>query len=135
MSLPNIVNLDREEDIDAWLADDNNIYVGRSFRFLQVDQKKWGNPAKLNEFNTRQQVVKRYREHILNNKQLLKFVSELSGKVLGCHCAPELCHAEVLPNQVLMPFDKASGYLNLEFHSHHHLAMQAHYTSLRKLCF
>ena len=32
------------------------------------------------------------------------------------------------PNQVLMPFDKASGYLKLEFHSHHELAMLARYT-------
>ena len=37
------------------------------------------------------------------------------------------------PNQVLMPFDKASGYLKLEFHSHHHLAMQTRYTPLENV--
>ena len=31
-------------------------------------------------------------------------------------------------NQVLMPLDKASGYLKLEFHSHHDIAVQARYT-------
>ena len=34
----NIVNLDYEEDIDAWLANENHVYVGRSTRFDQDNQ-------------------------------------------------------------------------------------------------
>ena len=94
--MSNIVNLDLEEDTKAWLANDKNVYVGRSNRFVQVGEEKWGNPFKLNKFRSRQQVTELYRKHVLNNKQLTESVSELSGKVLGCHCSPKLCHAEVL---------------------------------------
>ena len=90
----NIVNLDREEDIDTWLLNDENVYVGRSTRIVQV--AKWGNPFKLNKNNSRQQVLDLYKKYVLSEKELTESLSELAGKVLGCHCAPDLCHAEVL---------------------------------------
>ena len=66
------------------------------------------------------------------------YVVPLTGQLPGM-CKPVKEAAYVVtqfsPNRVLMPFDKASGYLNLKFHSHHHLAMQVHYTSHRKLFF
>ena len=94
--MTNIVNLDYEKDIDSWLANKDNIYVGRSNRFAQ--STKWGNPFKISQFNSRKQVIEYYREYVLSNNQLVESTSELKGKILGCHCAPEQCHAETLHN-------------------------------------
>ena len=90
----NIVNLKYEGDIKSWLDNDNNAYVGRSNRF--VCNAKWGNPYKLSKFNNRQQVIDLYTKYVLNKKHLAESVSVLKGKVLGCYCSPNLCHAEVL---------------------------------------
>jgi len=39
---------------------------------------------------------KKYREWIKTQPQLLADIEELSGKVLGCWCAPNPCHGQVL---------------------------------------
>lgn len=101
-SMINIVNLTNITDIESWLKDDKNIYVGRANNIIGranniIRYWKWGNPYKLHEFNNnRQLVVKLYTKYILTNSCLASTVSELKGKVLGCWCAPKLCHAEVL---------------------------------------
>ena len=84
----NIVNLNRVNNLKQWLRNENNVYVGRP--------NKWGNPFKLNKHNSREEVVQLFRQYILRDKKLLQSTTELKGKVLGCWCAPELCHAEVL---------------------------------------
>ena len=58
--------------------------------------------------------------------KVLEEQAPMKQKVLRANDKPYM--TKQLPNQVLMPFDKASGYLKLEFHFHHDLAMQARYT-------
>jgi hypothetical protein len=41
-------------------------------------------------------VVDLYKTYVLSSPCLAETVGELKGKVLGCWCAPSLCHAEVL---------------------------------------
>ena len=56
----------------------------------------WGNPFKIGPDGTRQAVIEKYRAYIAERPELLARVGELKGKTLGCWCAPEACHADVL---------------------------------------
>ena len=64
------------------------VYVGRP--------SKWGNPFKIGEDGTREQVIEAYRLWILRGNPLKDKLSELKGKDLVCWCAPKPCHADVL---------------------------------------
>ena len=71
------------------------VYVGRP--------TKWGNPFVIGKDGTRDQVVNKYREMIMNwHNQLLgahfhrEIKDELKGKDLVCWCAPKPCHADIL---------------------------------------
>ena len=90
----NIVNLNNISDIESWLKSNNNVYVGRAKK--SIEGSKWGNPHKLENEGERQKVINQYRSHITTNQHLASTVHELKGKVLGCWCAPKLCHAAVL---------------------------------------
>ena len=90
-----IVNLNNIQDIDAWLADPNNKYVGRETDKFVADFK-WGNPHTLKQYKSREKVVQLFEEYILGNNELREALGELSGKVLGCWCYPQKCHAEIL---------------------------------------
>ena len=93
----NIVNLRNVENIQDWLKDTNNVYAGRENPEI-TGEAKWGNPFKLEDYSSRGEVVDLYRQYIHSDKQvtLLESVGELKGKVLGCWCAPNQCHTEVL---------------------------------------
>ena len=57
----------------------------------------WGNPFILDEDGDRSQVIKAYRAHYLPHKpSLLRQLPTLRGRALGCWCAPEPCHGDVL---------------------------------------
>jgi hypothetical protein len=64
------------------------VYIGRP--------SKWGNPFVIGRDGNRDEVVRKYLDYILENKELLKDLPELKGKNLGCYCAPQLCHGDVL---------------------------------------
>ena len=67
------------------------VYVGRP--------SKWGNPFKIGLHGTREQVITKYREHILkciHDNPSVFDLSELRGKDLACWCHPQPCHADVL---------------------------------------
>ena len=81
----NIVNLRNVENINDWLKDENNVYVGRE-NTATTGEAKWGNPYKLDDYSSRREVVDLYKQYILSDEQvtLLESVGELKGKVLGC---------------------------------------------------
>ena len=95
MNKANIINLRTVEDIDKWLEEEDNIYIGRSTEEIPSGSD-WGNPYTLGTFKSRRKVVQLYEEHVKSTKDLLNTVSGLKGKVLGCWCAPDQCHGEVL---------------------------------------
>lgn len=78
------------ERLIAW-AEANGLYV-------RVDRRTdWGNPFEMGQDGDRGTVIANYRDHYLPNKpSLLSRLAELRGKALGCWCAPEPCHADVL---------------------------------------
>lgn len=58
---------------------------------------KWGNPFRIKNGQTRAQVLKKYREHILIQPHLMKQLYRLQGKRLACFCPKHKdCHADVL---------------------------------------
>lgn len=82
---PTVVNV-RDEEFD--------IYIGRA-SFGWADSK-WRNPYRITFNRSRQQAIAAYRSYIQTRPDLLRALSELSGKRLGCWCAPLPCHGDVL---------------------------------------
>lgn len=65
-----------------------DVYIGRP--------SKWGNPFRIGPDGTREEVVAKYRAWLLKQPHLLAALPELRGKTLGCWCAPQACHGDVL---------------------------------------
>ena len=91
----NIVNL-RHENIEEWLQSDRHVYVGRGNAQYGLHQSKWGNPSKVTKTKDQTEAVEDYKKYLLRRSDLTKATSSLKGKVLGCWCRPDLCHAQVL---------------------------------------
>ena len=71
----------------------NEKYIGRPSR--------WGNPFKIGEHGTREQVCLLYYQWIFTQPHLLSQLSQLKGKRLMCYCVPELCHGHMLGLAIL----------------------------------
>lgn len=73
-----------------------DIYVGRPSIYGNPFSHREGTVAKF-RVATREEAITRYELWLLAQPALVALVKrELQGKVLGCWCAPEPCHAEVL---------------------------------------
>ncbi|XP_021369298.1 uncharacterized protein LOC110460616 [Mizuhopecten yessoensis] len=83
------------KDLEEWVKDPNNIYIGRDMTFYVGGAvgSKWGNPFKKLE---RDEAVIRFEEHIRASPSLMAELDELKGKNLGCWCHPLSCHGHVL---------------------------------------
>lgn len=76
-----VVNLHHKKPFD--------VYCGRPSR--------WGNPFVLGKDGDRIEVIKKYKAWVLTQPELCAAMKkELRGKLLGCWCAPHLCHCEVI---------------------------------------
>ncbi len=65
-----------------------DVYIGRP--------GKWGNPFVLKRESDRAAALEQYRAWVMRQPELMAALGELRGKVLGCWCAPRLCHGDVL---------------------------------------
>ena len=65
-----------------------DVYVGRP--------SIWGNPFKVGEDGCRTEVIAKYREYLLGRSDLMALLPSLRGRVLGCWCKPNNCHADVI---------------------------------------
>ena len=87
-----VLNLhaDGHPNLTAWAKDTD--------RFVRIDRaSEWGNPFELGKDGDREAVVRNYKDHYLPHKpSLLAKLDELQGKALGCWCAPQRCHGNVL---------------------------------------
>jgi hypothetical protein len=69
--------------------DPYDVYIGRP--------GPWGNPFVLGRDGSREEVLAKYERWLLAQPDLLERArAELRGKVLGCWCAPQPCHGDVL---------------------------------------
>jgi len=86
-----VVNLHGQHaNLIAW-ATSTGLYV-------RIDRHStWGNPFKCPADGDRDTVIRNYTEHYLPYKPSLQGKRrDLRGKALGCWCAPEACHGDVL---------------------------------------
>lgn len=67
-------------------------------KYVRIDRRtEWGNPFEMPADGDRDTVIAAYADHYLPFKpSLLEKLPTLRGKVLGCWCAPERCHGDVL---------------------------------------
>ena len=64
-------------------------YIGRP--------SKWGNPFVIGRDGTREEVIAKYRDLLpVLPGRLEEIRTELRGHKLGCFCAPQPCHGDVL---------------------------------------
>ena len=99
------------DNLKIWMEDSNNVYVGRAgvvFIKKEDGEKErfpkrssiFANPFKIGSDGSRDEVLEKYRIYITkkldNNNSLQEELLKLEGKNLGCWCAPEPCHANIL---------------------------------------
>ena len=73
-----------------------HVYIGRAVPRSGLKASVWGNPSVIGKDGTREEVMVKYRASLLANPELLLKLPELKGKILGCWCAPEACHGDIL---------------------------------------
>ena len=70
---------------------EEDAYIGRGSPF--------GNPFRIGEHGSREQVIEAYRTHfadMLTDPEFKARVVELAGLRLGCYCKPAACHGDVI---------------------------------------
>ena len=65
-----------------------DVYIGRP--------SKWGNPYTIGADGTREEVIAKYEAYVRTSPILMRALSDLAGKTLGCWCPPKPCHGDVL---------------------------------------
>ena len=82
-----------------------DVYAGRSKRYFPPGQAaRWGNPFVIGRHGFRNVVVTAYRlllaVRIWRGDIPESDLLELDGSRVGCHCAPQPCHADVIADAV-----------------------------------
>jgi hypothetical protein len=101
---PKVVSIESGEPYD--------VYVGRGKRGTKLKKSRWHNPFKIDEpgkpmDGTREECVEKFERYlygpvenyegkVFDGRHLMADLPEIVGKILGCHCAPRSCHADVL---------------------------------------
>jgi len=85
-----VANQNQDQNLIAWaLKRDKAVEIGR--------HTIYGNPFRLGEDGSRDEVCDAYRDHYLPFKPSIKRkLDDLRGKVLICSCYPDRCHGESL---------------------------------------
>lgn len=94
------------QNLRDWMQDSQHVYVGRrgivfvdGERFPKSDSI-WANPYKITATQDRTAVLTAYetyiRDRLSKEPELCEKLKALKGKTLGCWCAPEACHADIL---------------------------------------
>ena len=61
---------------------------------VRIDRKSiFGNPFKN---GTREEVIEKYYQYVLERNELIEEIKKLRGKRLGCWCYPLYCHGDIL---------------------------------------
>lgn len=76
-----------------------DVYIGRG--------SKWGNPFKIGVDGNRKEVIRKYTNYLIGNKELRESaLKELKDKTLGCFCKPKPCHGDILTKYVNKFFEE-----------------------------
>lgn len=93
-------------DLENWLLEPNHVYVGRNLSFYVKGaiKSKWCNPYKVSkniDLNTCLIMYEKHLIELLKNEQNLAEFLLLKGKILGCWCYPEPCHADIIIKKLI----------------------------------
>lgn len=105
-------------------VDEVDVYIGRGknkshLENTQPNERGWlGNPFSLEDFNSREIVIKKYAniflEKYTDDEEFKSAVDELIQRVqeseetikLGCWCAPKACHGDFLKKFIMMNIEE-----------------------------
>ena len=73
-----------------------DVYIGRANRRYRLAASPWANLYREGRDGDRGEVIAKYEDWLRSQPALMAALPELRGKVLGCWCAPEPCHGDVL---------------------------------------
>lgn len=93
-------------NLKEWMSDPNNVYIGRG-RIVFIDGERYpphdspfANPYKVGKDGTREEVIAKYVAYmtakIESSPLLYEQLRSMKGKNLGCWCAPDSCHGDIL---------------------------------------
>ena len=99
--VPGDLEMNNREKVVHCKKSQYQVYIGRG------RNNKWGNPFRIGQHGSREDVIRKYREWFLKQDHLLEALPELFGKVVACWCAPHACHGDVLVEYA----DKLQSYL------------------------
>ena len=79
-----------------------------------IDRRtKWGNPFRIGDHATREEVIARYRAHLWRRIRAgeipLQELAEMDGMWLACWCEPLPCHGHVLSRAVAWAASTLAG--------------------------
>jgi hypothetical protein len=93
-------------NLQDWMNEKDNVYIGRArIVFLNgqrfpTSNSPFANPFRIGKHGTRLEIIEKYERYmrrvLLEDEQMRKNLLSLRGKNLGCWCAPEPCHGDVL---------------------------------------
>jgi hypothetical protein len=74
------------------------VYVGRAMHRggWHLKASPLASPFRIGPDGTREEVLAKYRQHLLGRPDLLALLPGLRGRRLGCWCVPLPCHAQVI---------------------------------------
>lgn len=75
-----------------------DVYIGRPSKYGNTySHIKNASTLALYEADSREDAIQYFERDLIEKPELIEAVqNELRGKILGCYCAPEACHGEVL---------------------------------------
>jgi len=93
----------KDRRLTRWAAKHGlSVYVGRN---TTHGATIFGNPFKIGEHGTRDDVCDKFAASLPNRPDILAAIPSLRGKVLVCHCYPYRCHAMTLADLANQPVD------------------------------
>jgi hypothetical protein len=95
-----------QDNLKQWMDDPQNVYIGRA-NIVFIDNQRFPkqaspfcNPFKIDKDTSIDAVCDKFKsfmkERLDKDKDLVKQLTSLKGKRLGCWCKPEKCHGDVL---------------------------------------
>jgi hypothetical protein len=88
--------------LQDWLQHPNHVYIGRKvYRIDGSFQSDWRNPYPVGKQYDLNEALRLYSEYLETETVLRNNARiELKGKTLGCWCAPNKCHGDLLKELV-----------------------------------